>query len=303
MAFDTRRALREMQGSRVQTLVGVIPAGGKGSRLAPFPGPKELLPLGWQSCVVNGEVQRRPKVVSQYVLEGMVGAGAGQILMIIGEHKYDLLRYYGSGQRFGTCISYLYQEQAQGMVHAIDIAYPWARGKRILFGMPDTIMHPDDVFYRLLVEHETRAADLTLGLFTTDRPEQFGMVTVDRAGRIKAHADKPRNSAFHLMWGCAVWEPEFTEIIHSVASSKVSGRKSELVLGDVIDEALRSRMHLAGYEFAGGFYIDVGTYDGLIEAQARIAELQAMPSISQPAEYTTVREMPEAAATLVTEDR
>lgn len=260
----------------METLVGIIPAGGRGSRLAPYPGPKELIPVGWQPYAANGEVHRRPKVVSQYVVEGMALAGTTQILMIVGEHKYDLLRYYASGERFGLSVSYLFQEGALGMVHAIDLAYPWVRDARILFGMPDTILHPATAFSRLLAHHQGRAADLTLGLFSTTRPEKFGMVAVDPTGRVTFHEDKPRRTTLQLMWGCAIWEPVFSELIHAMRCRADPGAQaSELVLGRVIDEALAQGLHVAGYHFADGFYVDIGTYDELLEAQLKIANLQA----------------------------
>lgn len=259
----------------MDTIFGVIPAGGKGSRLAPYPGPKELFPIGWQPYTVNGEIHRRPKVISQYVLENMIQAGVSRILVIVGEHKYDILRYYGSGERFGATISYLFQDEPLGMVHAIDLAYPWTRGGRILFGMPDTIVHPPDAFARLLEEHRAHPADLTLGLFTTNRPEKFGMVEVDATGRVTYHVDKPSHTALKLMWGFAVWEPTFTDLIHEVRTSgKTPPNQAEPVLGDAIDEALGRGMRVAGHHFSDGFYVDIGTYDEIIEAQTKIAEVQ-----------------------------
>ncbi len=259
----------------MDTLVGIIPAGGRGSRLAPYPGPKELFPIGWQPYAVNGQVHRRPKVVSQYVIESMIHAGVTRLFVIVGEHKYDILRYYGSGERFGASISYLYQEEPSGMVHAIDLAYPWVQGARVLFGMPDSIVHPADAFSRLLSEHRGHPADLTLGLFTTNRPEKFGMVDVDATGRVTAHVDKPTQTALRLMWGFAVWEPTFTELIHEVGKvNRAQGCRSELILGDVIDEALARGLRVAGHHLAGGFYIDIGTYDEVVDAQTRILEVQ-----------------------------
>jgi glucose-1-phosphate thymidylyltransferase len=259
----------------METLFGVIPAGGRGIRLAPYPGPKELFPIGWQPYTLEGQVHRRPKVISQYVVEGMVQAGVSRILMIVGEHKYDLLRYYGSGERLGVHISYLFQEDPRGMVHAIDLAYPWTRGGRVVFGMPDTILYPHDALSRLLDHHRNHAAGLTLGLFATNRPEKFGMVEVDGTGRVVYHVDKPRHTNLKLMWGCAVWEPAFTELIHEIRNTEAQEHRGrELVLGDAIDAALARGMPVAGYQFANGFYVDIGTYDEIIEAQARIAEVQ-----------------------------
>jgi glucose-1-phosphate thymidylyltransferase len=259
----------------MERLIAVVPAGGRGSRLAPYPGPKELFPIGWQPYAVNGEVHRRPKVVSQYVIENMVRAGVSRIVMIVGEYKYDLLRYYGDGHRHGTQIAYLFQEEPRGMVHALDLAYPWIRDARIVFGMPDTIIHPPDSFSLLLADHQANAAAITLGLFPTQRPEKFGMVEVDATGRVTAHVDKPRQTHLTSMWGCAVWEPEFTDLIHSVHSRALEvplGR--ELVLGDVFDEALARGVLVRGYPFADGVYVDIGTYDEIVEAQTRIRELQ-----------------------------
>jgi glucose-1-phosphate thymidylyltransferase len=256
----------------MEPLLGLIPAGGKGSRLAPYPGPKELFPIGWQPFAVNGEVRRRPKVISQYVVESMVLAGVPQILMIVGEQKYDLLRYYGCGERFGTQIGYLFQERPESMLHAIDLAYSWARGGRVVFGMPDTIIYPPDAFCRLLAQHRERAADLSLGLFATERPEKFGMVEVDADGRVISHVDKPRQTSLTLMWGCAVWESSFTQLLHEVRlQGKAQG--SEMVFGDAIDAALARGMRVAGCHFADGFYVDIGTYDELIEADAKIREV------------------------------
>jgi glucose-1-phosphate thymidylyltransferase len=255
--------------------IAVVPAGGRGSRLAPYPGPKELFPIGWQPYAVNGEVHRRPKVVSQYVIENMVRAGVSRIVMIVGEHKYDLLRYYGDGHRQGAQIAYLFQEEPRGMVDALELAYPWIRGAQVMFGMPDTIIHPPDAFSTLLTEHQAHSAAITLGLFPTQRPEKFGMVEVDDAGRVTAHVDKPRQTHLTSMWGCAVWEPEFTELIHEVhtqALERPHGR--ELVLGDVFDAALVQGVRVQGYQFADGVYVDIGTYDEIVEAQMKILELQ-----------------------------
>ena len=85
-----------------QGVVGIIPAAGKGARLAPYPSPKELFPIGAQLVSVNGSKERRPKVVSQYLIERMVEANINKVYMIVGEHKHDLLRYYGNGRKFGV---------------------------------------------------------------------------------------------------------------------------------------------------------------------------------------------------------
>lgn len=256
-------------------LSGIVPAGGKGSRLAPYPGPKELFPVGWQPYSVDGEIHRRPKVVSQYVVESMVDAGVSEIFFVVGDRKHDVMRYYGSGARFGTRIAYLFQEQAEGMVNAINLVSPWVGDRRVLFGMPDTVFQPPDAMARLVEAHEERRADVTLGLFSTTRPWKFGMVNTDHTGRVIAHVDKPLQTSFHLMWGMAVWEHSFTQLIQDAGASPrpSSADRTETVLGDVIDAALQRGLDVFGYHFANGRYIDIGTYDEIVEAQQVIADV------------------------------
>ena len=56
-----------------EQVVGLLPAGGQGTRIGPLPCSKELFPIGFRS---NEEGQDlRPKVVSHYLLEKMRLAG------------------------------------------------------------------------------------------------------------------------------------------------------------------------------------------------------------------------------------
>ena len=43
------------------SLVGLIPAAGKGTRLHPLPFSKELYPIGYLEVIVDGEKKLRPK--------------------------------------------------------------------------------------------------------------------------------------------------------------------------------------------------------------------------------------------------
>lgn len=248
----------------VMNVVAIIPAAGKGSRLWPFPCPKELFPVGYQDIEINGVVEKRPKVVSQYLIEHMVDAGAERIFIILGEGKADIMSYYGDGRRFGTNISYLFQEELNGMPFAIDLARCWLNGETVLFGMPDTIIEPLDSFERLLAFHQQSEAVLTLGLFPTDNPSKFGMVETDSNHNVTYTVDKPQNTDLTNMWGTACWSPEFTELIHEYLEFAYRGK--EIVLGDVFDYALKKGLPVKGFVFEDGQYIDIGTTAELNEA-------------------------------------
>ena len=242
----------------MKDIAAIIPAAGRGSRLLPFPCPKELFPVGYQDVEINGAKEKRPKVVSQYLLEHLIDAGARRVFIILGEGKSDIMRYYGDGSRFGVHISYLFQEQLHGMPSAIDLARPWLINETILFGMPDTIIEPANCFRRLLAYHEEQEADLTLALFPTDNPSKFGMVEIDEANTVIRTIDKPKATNLRLMWGACCWSPSFTELIGRYLGDKTYAGK-EIVLGDIFNFALEAKMRVKGLPFEEGKYIDIGT--------------------------------------------
>jgi len=248
-----------------EKIVGIVPAAGKGSRLAPFPCPKELFPVGYQDFEVNGVHQKRPKVVSQYLIENIIDAGARRILFIVGDGKSDILKYYGNGSKFGIDIAYLYQEELSGMPGALNLAAPWTKDATVIFGMPDTIIEPSNAFSKLIEFHKKSDAVLTLGLFRTSTPGKFGMVETDADHNVIYTVDKPAATTLSNMWGCACWSPVFTELLSEfLQKNKYTGK--EIVLGDVFNYALEKGLCVKGLLFDDGQYIDIGTTDELDSA-------------------------------------
>lgn len=250
------------ESSTQKRIVGIIPAAGKGTRLSPFPCPKELFPIGYQDYPVGDTIQKRPKVISQYLIENIIAAGAQQIVFILGEDKHEIMRYYGDGSRFQVDTAYLYQEKLHGMPFAINLARSWIGDADVLFGMPDTIIEPKDAFTQLLAHHRRTAADLTLGLFSTNHPSKFGMVELGPKNEVRLIIDKPQSTNLTNMWGCACWSAPFTELIDAyLRSHPYSGK--EVVLGDIFSEALAKQLKVNALVFKKGQYIDIGTVDEL----------------------------------------
>ncbi len=243
-------------------IIGIIPAAGKGSRLAPFPCPKELFPIGYQAYQVDGSIQKRPKVISQYLIENIINAGAKRLLIILGEDKHDIMKYYSDGSRFNTNIGYLFQEHLHGMPHAINLAKNWVDQSTVIFGMPDTIIEPKDAFQRLLDFHLREACELTLGLFPTKNYSKFGMVETDDRDNVTFIVDKPKETHLTHMWGCACWSPTFTDLIDKYLTVNPYEGK-EIVLGDIFNRAVKLKMNVKAVKFDDGQYIDIGTTDEL----------------------------------------
>ncbi|NPV06463.1 MAG: nucleotidyltransferase family protein [Anaerolineae bacterium] len=250
-------------------LVGLIPAAGAGTRVAPLPSSKELFPIGFRWRDVNGIRKLSPKAVSEYLVEALVRGGASRIFMIVNSSKADILRFYGDGSAHGVSMAYLVQEHPTGMPAALDLARPWLGDATVLFGMPDTIIEPPDCFALLLRHHRERRADLTLGLFATSEPWRFGMVELDARQRLVRCVDKPRASSLQYMWGIACWGSAFTSFLGEFCDRARAQNQGELLLGDAFTSAAQSGLTVTCHPFTEGSYLDVGSPDDLMAAAMR----------------------------------
>ena len=240
-----------------EEVIGLIPAAGKGIRLG-LPYPKELYPVIQDNHY---------KPISQFVLDNLIKAGLKHIVFVINETKHQLIGYFGNGQRFGCNISYVVQEQAfhegrstsPGLANALDAAYHLTQGKTVFFGMADTIMRPNNIF-DYAQNQATRDDDVLLVLFDTTRPEKFGMVRTDADNRVIEIVDKPRETDLTCMWGCIIWRARFTEFLHESVNNQGI---SDFAL--IMNNAIRQGFRFRGVHIVNGDYIDLGTYDEIME--------------------------------------
>ena len=247
-----------------EDLIGLIPAAGKGVRLG-LPYPKELYP------VIR---ENRYKPISQFVVNNMTVAGIQHIVFVINENKHQLIGFFGDGHRFGCNLSYVVQEQrthegkstSPGLADALDSAYHLIKGKTVCFGMADTIMQPDDVFAKGL-QAATPEDDVILLLFTTERPEKFGMVKADQNQRVDEIIDKPKSTNLTEMWGAIIWRPRFTEYFHQCVCEE---HISDFAL--IMNKAINIGYKFRGVHIEEGLYIDLGTYEEIAELDRRFRE-------------------------------
>lgn len=249
-------------------IVGIIPAAGKGTRLQPLPIPKELFPIGYQDYPIDGVLHKRPKVISQYVVENMAAAGASRVVFVLGEGKHHIMEYYGAGTRFGLECVYVYQERLSGMPGALDLARGIVDGWLVLFGMPDTVFEPTDGYKVLVDVHRRAGNDVTLGLFPTQAPHKFGMVDFAEDGTIRSIVDKPLTSSLRYMWGTAVWGDKFTRLLGEFVAGRLAERR-EMLLGDAFTAAIEAGLQVRAHAFADGSYLDIGTAEELDETIRR----------------------------------
>ncbi|MBB6610726.1 dTDP-glucose pyrophosphorylase [Pontibacter sp. Tf4] len=243
-----------------QTIAGIIPAAGLGSRLGQVPFSKELYPLGFKA-------DGTPKVVTEYLLELMQQAGAEQVYFIVRSGKWDIPAYLGDGSNYSMAFAYLLMNRPYGTPFSVDQAYSFVKDKTIVFGFPDIIVEPVTVFPRLLQKQQETGAVIVLGLFSVAHPNKWDMVKTDLDGSVKTIIPKPEKSSLTMAWCVAVWSPEFTEFMHhylqQIEPQFIVGKLMEIPMGAVMQAAIVAGLQVQSVHFPEGSCLDMGTPDDL----------------------------------------
>lgn len=259
-------------------LIGLLPAAGQGSRVAPLPMSKELYPVGFHALGQDGTL--RPKAACQYLLERMRIAGATNAYVIIRPGKWDIPEFLGDGSAMGMSLAYLMVHVPFGVPFSLDQAYPFLGDATVLLGFPDILVWPHDAYRTLLDRLSRGAADAVLGLFPTDRPGEVGLVDLDDEGRVRGIYEKSGLTHLRFMWALAVWKPSFTEFLHGFVRERLAHwlgglapqalrqvpAYAEVPIGDVLHAAIGAGLRVEGHPFESGRYIDIGTPEELLRA-------------------------------------
>jgi glucose-1-phosphate thymidylyltransferase len=263
IGFYYREEASYMENRNTKDCIGLIPAAGKGLRLG-LPYPKELYPI-----IRNN----RYKPVSQFVVDNLLAAHVKHLIFVVNETKGQILGYFGSGRRLNCSISYVVQEltdnsirsTSPGLANALDSAYHLTTGKTVFFGMADTVMQPVDVFLRAYAFMQP-SDDAVLCLFPTDTPEKFGMVRC-LGDRVLEIIDKPTETDLTFMWGCIIWSYRFTEYLHACVN--VHGMTD---FARIMNQAIQAGHQFRGIYLNDGNYIDLGTYEEIMELDRRLRD-------------------------------
>ena len=254
----------------MKALLGLIPAAGRALRLGPLPCSKELLPIGFRATPQGPA----PTVAGHYLLERFRAGGVRRIFMLLHESKWDVPRYFGTGELADVSLAYLSIPGSRSVPETLDYAFPFVDGSIVALGFPDVLFEPVDAYARLVERQAATGADLVLGLFPTERFRTTDMVELGDDGRVLRVEVRPENTALRYNWLIAVWSPVFTRFLHAAVESAPGG-EGELQIGAVVRAAVEGGLHVEGVEFPEGSYRDVGTPG---ELAAAIREHARLPS-------------------------
>ena len=248
-------------------VIGLIPAAGRGTRLAPLTGSKEMIHVLLRTS--EDDKSSEPKAACEYLLEHMAKAAITKAYLVLREGKWDIPAYFGDGTAFGIHLAYLMMGLPYGPPFTLDQAFPFVRETLVALGFPDIIFESDDAFARLIARQAETRADVVLGLFPTEQPENVDMVEIDNDSNVRQIVIKPPHTSLSHTWGIAVWTPAFTHFMHEhlltirkdFESSK--DNKQELHVGDVIQAAIDYGLEVTSVLVSDKPYIDIGIPENL----------------------------------------
>lgn len=248
-------------------VLGIVPAAGLGSRLWPYRAPKELIQVGYHEVGDAASPRLLPKAAVEHVLLAMRCGAIRTAFIVVSPAKWEVLRYLGDGGHLDIGLAYLCQEEPKSMPHAIDLVRPFAGGRDVCLGMPDTIVRPDDCYAQLRDFHTSHHADVSLGVFPTADPRSLAPVLIEPGTcRVLAVVDKPEHPPVDNTWGIAIWSPAFTELLHETLNARPD-HGCELSLSDVFVAAVTAGLRVFALAFPQGEFHDIGTPEGVLRTR------------------------------------
>ncbi len=239
---------------------GIILAGGTGSRLYPATAAtsKQLLP-----------VYDKPMVY--YALSCLMLAGIREVLVI--STPDDLPRYarlFGGGAGLGMHFSYIAQPRPEGIAQALILGEGFIAGEPVALVLGDNVFYGDHLSARLARAAETKAGGVIF-LYPVSDPENFGVATLDRAGRLVALAEKPARPASNLaVTGLYFYGPEVVAMARDLRPSA----RGELEITDLNRRLLAAGALRAEWLGRGVAWLDTGTPEGLHEASSFVRAVE-----------------------------
>ncbi|HET9137590.1 MAG TPA: sugar phosphate nucleotidyltransferase [Candidatus Kapabacteria bacterium] len=232
----------------LNSCVGIILAGGSGSRLYPCTKVtnKHLLPIGEMPMIF-------------YPLKKLVGAGITDILIVTGtEHMGDFISLLGSGKDFGCRLTYRVQDEAGGIAQALALAERFTNGQPMCVILGDNIF--EDSINGTIASFMSDPQTAHIILKEVSDPERFGVAVVE-GDRISNIIEKPTQAPSNFaVTGIYCYPGDVFDIIKGLKPSA----RNELEITDVNNAYINTGR--LGYSMFNGYWSDAGTFPSLAKA-------------------------------------
>ena len=246
--------------------LGVVLTAGLGTRLRPLTPatPKPLAPL-----------LDRPLIA--WALDLMAGLGVREAAVVAGPEDEATARWARERAPDGLAVSIAVQREPRGPGDAVAAVGDALGGRAVAVLAVDSVLTGADP--GLLADFEASGADACLLLRPVEDPRAFGVAVLD-GDRVTSLEEKPERPRSNLaLVGLWLLAPSAVERVRTRPHVNAKG-ESDLTatVADLLAEGgdVRGRVH-------GGEWLDGGTLEGLLDAQARLLPTIGTVEASPPA--------------------
>lgn len=261
----------------------VFPVAGLGTRFLPATkaSPKEML------AIVD-------KPLIQYAVEEAVEAGIEELIFVTSIDKQAIKNHFSPNSELESRLkqkqqfqllkmledippkhvkcSYVNQENPHGLGHAVLCAKAFIKDEPFAVLLADDLIQNNakgclQQMIEIAQQHDSYV--LATEMIPADKTDQYGMASIDQAGRVKAVVEKPKPAeapSNQAIVGRYILPPE----IFAILDATEHGRGGEIQLTDAIEEAIEAGIPFVAHAFEGVRY-DCGSKLGYLQANLEFA--------------------------------
>ena len=230
----------------------VILAAGEGVRLQPVTStrPKHLIKVGG-------------KPILEHCLNALQASGISEMLIVV-HYMGDLIRqYFGDGQKLGVRIEYVEQKSAVGTGDAVGVVEPHVSGDFIL--VYGDLLFTEKAVKSVVELHQKEKPTATMAVVPVDKPENYGIVELEKDTYIKRIVEKPnRQEAPSNLANAGIYVLP-TEIFRGIKQISASSR-GEWEITDAISLMLKDETNFRIAKLSREDWLDIGRPWDLLEA-------------------------------------
>ncbi len=240
-------------------MIGIVLAGGSGSRLDPLTKAtsKQLLP-----------VYDKPMIY--YPISTLMLAGIKKIILITTPHdQSNFKRLLGDGSQFGIELNYVIQDKPLGLAQAFTLTEDFASGNKVGLILGDNIFHGTALGTQLSKFQYVMGAQI-FGYHVAN-PQEYGVVNLDSNGKVTDISEKPNQPSSNLaVPGLYFYDESVFEKARKVKPSA----RGELEITSINQMYLEENSLSVEILQRGTAWLDTGSVESLYEAASFVRVLQ-----------------------------